>query len=286
MELRQAKIRRRKIVLTLLVAIFGVCLFCLIGTLMASEIVATRSIEIPERSQYDNYDDFDVLSMGNFDSAYLELVDNFKHTVGTIYLTFDDGPGEYTDKLLDILKKRNIKVTFFVTGYGDDALIKREYDEGHTVALHTFTHKYNIVYSSVENYFNDLSQVAERVKRITGEDSKIIRFPGGSSNTVSAKYDGPIRIMSVLTQEVLNRGYVYFDWNVDSNDAGNIDSADTVYQNVVSHLKEGTNVVLQHDVKDFSVDAVERIIEYGLSSGYDFKALEMDSPAIRHGVNN
>ena len=286
MDSRQAKIRKRKIVLLTLVSIFGFFLFSLVGILMASEIVATQTIQIPEKSWYENFGDFDTVSIEVFESSYPELENNFAHTAGTIYLTFDDGPGEYTAKLLDILKQYNVKATFFVTGYGDDALIKREHDEGHTVALHTFSHKYNIVYASVENYFNDLAQIAERVKRITGEDAKIIRFPGGSSNTVSAKYDGPIRIMSVLSEEVLKRGYVYFDWNVDSNDAGNINSADTVYQNVVTHLKEGANVVLQHDIKDFSVDAVGRIIEYGLSNGYDFKALTVDSPAIRHGVNN
>ena len=286
MDIRQAEIRKRKIILLSLIFTFGFCLFILIGTLMASEIVATGEIKIPEKSWYENFGDLDTVSIGVFESSYPELKNNFEHTIGTIYLTFDDGPGEYTAKLLDILKKYNVKATFFVTGYGDDAIIQREHDEGHTVALHTFSHKYNIVYSSVENYFNDLSQIADRVKRITGEDSKIIRFPGGSSNTVSAKYDGPIRIMSVLSQEVLARGYVYFDWNVDSNDAGNINSADTVYENVVTRLREGANVVLQHDIKGFSVDAVERIIEYGLANGYDFKALSMDSPAIRHGINN
>ena len=286
MELRQAKIRRRRLTLEGLILAFGVSFLGLIGTLMASKIVAIQSIKLPERSVYDNYDDYEALSAGDFELNQIALDETFEHTVGTIYLTYDDGPSEYTASLLDVLKKYNIKATFFVTGYGDDDLISREYNERHTVALHSFTHKYNLIYTSVEAYFADLEQVKTRVKNITGEDVNIIRFPGGSSNTVSAKYDGPIRIMSILSQEVLNRGYVYFDWNVDSNDAGNTDSADQVYSNVVSRLKEGANIVLQHDTKGFSVEAVERIIEYGLSNGYDFQALKADSPAIRHGINN
>ena len=280
------KIRKHKLIISGLVAAFGVMLFSLIGTLMASEILAAQTATLPTRSWYDNYDDLDTWSVSIFEAKIEDISENFEHNIGTIYLTFDDGPGEHTDRLLDILKKYGVKATFFVTGRGDDATILREYNEGHTVALHTFTHDYSYVYSSVENYFADLGQVAARVKNITGVDAKIIRFPGGASNTVSAKYDGKIRIMSILTQEVLNRGYVYFDWNVSSNDAGSATSADAVYTSVVTHLKEGANVVLQHDIKGYSVDAVERIIQYGLTNGYDFKALEKDSPAIRHGVNN
>ncbi|MBR5370349.1 MAG: DUF5011 domain-containing protein, partial [Bacilli bacterium] len=119
---------------------------------------------------------------------------------GIIYLTFDDGPNSgTTNVILDILKEEGVKATFFVTNKGPDELIKREYDEGHTVALHTASHDYAIVYASDESYFNDLNIVSERVKRITGEESKIIRFPGGASNTISRRYSNGI--MSRLTQE-------------------------------------------------------------------------------------
>lgn len=280
------KIKRHKLLISGLLAAFGVMFFSLIGVLMASEIIATQSVASPTESWYDDFGDLEILAAPDFEIEIEAISDNFEHTAGTIYLTFDDGPGEHTGRLLDILKKYNIKATFFVTGRGDDADILREYQEGHTVALHTFSHNYKYVYSSVENYFADLVQVAARVKNITGEEAKIIRFPGGASNTVSTKYDGGIRIMSILTQEVLKRGYVYFDWNVSSNDAANATSADAVYTSTVTHLKEGPNVILQHDIKGYSVDAVERIIEYGMAHGYDFKALDPNSPAIRHEVNN
>ena len=114
----------------------------------------------------------------------------------------------------------------------------------------------------------------------------LIRFPGGSSNTVSRKYDGGIHIMSLLTKDVQEKGFVYFDWNISSGDAGGTSSSDGVYNNVISHLKSGSSVVLQHDTKKFSVDAVERIIQYGLNNGYTFKGLDASSPGAHHGVLN
>ncbi len=206
---------------------------------------------------------------------------------GTVYLTFDDGPGVYTAELLDTLKKYNVKATFFVTGVGDDALILREYQEGHTVGLHTFSHNYAYIYQSIDAFFEDLYRVQERVKNITGYTSYLMRFPGGSSNTVSTRYDGGTRIMSRLVNEVAERGFTYFDWNVSSGDAGGANSADAVFENVVYALKEGgSSVVLQHDIKGFSVAAVERIIQYGLANGYTFAALDASSFAAHHGVNN
>ena len=206
---------------------------------------------------------------------------------GVIYLTFDDGPGAHTARLLDILKKYGVKVTFFVTGFGDDDLILREFKDGHTVALHSYTHDYSYVYSSIDNYFTDLKMVQDRVKSITGQTVTLIRFPGGSSNLVSTRYDSGSRIMSRLVEEVANRGFTYFDWNISSGDAGQTTDSDVVYENVVYALKEGgSSVVLQHDVKDYSVDAVERIIQYGLEHGYVFAPLTADSFTAHHGVNN
>ena len=201
-----------------------------------------------------------------------------------VYLTFDDGPSEYTSKLLDVLKKYNVKVTFFVTGKGSDDIILREYKEGHKIALHTNSHNYAYVYSSVDNYFNDLNAISQRVERITGYKSKLIRFPGGSSNTVSKSYSRGI--MSTLTKEVQNRGYKYFDWNISSGDAGGATTSDQVYTNVTTRLKEDASVVLQHDTQDFSINAVERIIQYGLQNGYTFSVLDENSPGAHHGVNN
>ncbi len=206
---------------------------------------------------------------------------------GTIYLTFDDGPSAYTNELLDILKKYNIKATFFVTGAGSDGLIKREYEEGHAIGLHTLSHNYSYIYSSVDNFFADLYGVQNRVKNITGYTSYLMRFPGGSSNTVSRRYDKGQRIMTKLAAEVQNRGFTYFDWNVSSGDADGATNSETVYQNVVSRIREDKDsVILQHDIKGFSVGAVERIINWGLENGYTFDKLSANSYAAHHSINN
>lgn len=205
---------------------------------------------------------------------------------GSVYLTFDDGPKEgTTDKILDILKEENIKATFFVTNSGPDYLIKREYDEGHTVGLHTASHNYSYIYSSIDAYFNDLNTVHDRVLRITGYDSKIIRFPGGSSNTISRKYKQGI--MSELTREVVNRGYKYYDWNILSGDAGETKDSSVVYQMVISKLsKDKVNVILMHDIKAYTRDALKDIIKYGKENGYIFDSIDQNSEMLTQKVNN
>ena len=130
---------------------------------------------------------------------------------------------------------------------GYDDVLKRAYDEGHTIGLHTSSHNYGYIYSSVDAYFNDLYAIQNKVKKITGFAPMIVRFPGGSSNTVSRNYS--IGIMTRLTGEVLNRGYRYFDWNVDADDAGGAyTDSNRIYLNVVNNLSYyKTNVVLMHD---------------------------------------
>lgn len=205
---------------------------------------------------------------------------------GVIYLTFDDGPKRNTtDQILNTLKNENVKATFFVTSSGPDDLIKREYDEGHTVALHTSTHDYSYVYSSPDAYFEDLERVKKRVLDITGVESKIIRFPGGSSNTISKKYrEG---IMTYLTNEVLKKGYKYFDWNINSGDAGGVNTKDGVVRFVTSKLShEKPNIVLMHDIKTHTKDALYDIISYGKANGYTFLPLTINDEIMTQGVNN
>ena len=202
----------------------------------------------------------------------------------TVYLTFDDGPGPYTAQLLDVLKKYNAKATFFVvkTGYGN--LLSRMSAEGHTVALHSATHNYKSIYSSEDAFFADLESVQNYVVAQTGKRSNIIRFPGGSSNMVSSFNVG---IMSRLVSAVTQRGYRYFDWNVDSNDAGGAKTSAEVITKVTAGIaKRDVSVVLQHDIKKFSVDAVEEILKWGIANGYTFKALDETSPICHHNVNN
>ncbi len=202
-----------------------------------------------------------------------------------VYLTFDDGPGKHTARLLDVLKKYDIKATFFVVNTGNLDLLARMEAEGHTVAMHTNTHKYEVLYSSDEEYFKDLTAIEDAIKGKIKNFRKILRFPGGGSNAISKKYNEGI--MTRLTQKVKEMGYRYFDWNVDSNDAGGTKSAEGVFKNVTERIPANHySVVLQHDIHGYSVDAVEKIIIWGLENGYTFKALSENSPICEHSVNN
>ena len=204
----------------------------------------------------------------------------------TIYLTFDDGPGVHTDRLLDVLKKYGVKVSFFVKGGSNyTSCLTRAAEEGHTVAIHTYTHNYAQIYASDAAFMADLEATQKMILECTGQTSMLTRFPGGSSNTISANYNKGI--MSRLTKKLDELGYHYFDWNVDSNDAGGAKDAEEVFNNVVKGIGNKQNsVVLQHDTKGFSVDAVERIIAWGLCNGYTFAALDANSPTCHHGVRN
>ncbi|MBO5375391.1 MAG: DUF5011 domain-containing protein [Bacilli bacterium] len=209
---------------------------------------------------------------------------------GAIYLTFDDGPSSsITPQILEILKEKDVKATFFVINKSDSLnyLIKQAHDEGHTIALHSMTHNYKKIYSSKEGYFDDLNQISNKVEKITGVKSQIIRFPGGGSNTISKRYSKGI--MKILTREVLNKGYHYFDWNIDSGDAGNSKTSDDVYKNVVNNLsKNRANVVLLHDFENNykTLNALSDIIDYGKANGYKFLAIDMTTAMVRHSVKN
>lgn len=203
-----------------------------------------------------------------------------------IYLTFDDGPSRYTKQLLNTLKKYNIKATFFVVGNtNNNDVLKDIVNDGHSIGIHSVTHSYADIYSSEDVFLKDLYKMQDIIKSKTGVTTYLMRFPGGSSNTVSKYYC--TGIMSKLTKTVEKLGFQYFDWNVSSGDAGGTTTKEGVYNNVVNGIKMCKNsIVLQHDTKEFSVNAVEDIIKWGLKNGYTFKALDMNSPTAHHGVSN
>lgn len=201
-----------------------------------------------------------------------------------IYLTFDDGPSKHTPYLLNVLKKYGVKATFFVVNTGYIGTISRTVAEGHTVAIHSKTHNYKKIYASEEAYFADLYKMQEIIKNHTGVTTYMVRFPGGSSNTVSNHNPG---IMTRLTKALGEKGFKYFDWNVSSGDAGEVDTRDEVFNNVIKGIKRhSTSVVLQHDSYWYSVQAVEKIIVWGLVHGYTFLPMNENSPGCHHRIHN
>lgn len=204
------------------------------------------------------------------------------------YLTFDDGPSDNTLKILDILDAYNAKATFFVMGASKLEYIPLIYQRGHTVGLHSDTHRYDIIYSSTDAYFADLNAISNKVEQLIGIKSRVIRFPGGGSNGVSKQYcEG---IMSRLTTQVKVQGYAYFDWNVSSGDAdGNDVPAQQIINNVLTQAQNKNSIcVLMHDTmaKSTTVEALPYIIEGLAGMGYRFEALSESANGYWHAVNN
>ena len=122
------------------------------------------------------------------------------------------------------------------------------------------------------------------IEQQTGKRSRLFRFPGGSSNTISKKYS--VGVVSAIKASMEADGYIYFDWNVDSNDAAGA-GTQTAADNVINGIsKRNESVVLMHDIHKTSIPAVEQIIQYGLANGYTFRALDENSPTAHHGIRN
>ena len=205
------------------------------------------------------------------------------------YLTFDDGPSSITNSVLDILKKYNVKATFFVINSGsyNKTTLQREVNEGHTIGLHAYDHNYAIAYKDDNSYLDGIDKLRAKVKADTGFDSHYIRFQGGSSNTITKRYSKGI--MSRITKTAKQRGYKYYDWNVDDDDAGRARTADDCYNNVVRELSPNrSNIVLMHDfgTNKKILDALPRIIEYCQKNGYTMLPIDDNTPEIHHGISN
>ncbi len=203
----------------------------------------------------------------------------------TVYLTFDDGPSQYTTEVLDILDKYGVKATFFVVNGKYNHIMKDIVDRGHQIGLHCYKHVYSEIYKSDEAYFEDLNKISDVVKKQTGVESKIIRFPGGGSNTISKKYSPGI--MTRLSQSVVKKGYSYFDWNCTNGDA---DGANTVVKQVINCSQfpqsEKNIVVLMHDNKKITMESLPKIIEYYKACGMEFGVLTPSMEFKNHRVLN
>ena len=199
----------------------------------------------------------------------------------SIFLTFDDGPSDnITPQLLDMLKNHGVHATFFVIGtYAEEypEIVKRAYDEGHTIAIHTYTHDYHDIYASVDAYIEDFNRTEALLMQITGEKPRFWRFPGGGGNHYVSK-DTQREIVEILHQ----RGYTSMDWTVSSTDAApDYPSAQTMIQKASEGIDmmigaHRTPVVLMHDseVKVSAPEVAARLIEHYEALGYNFRPLD------------
>ncbi len=199
-----------------------------------------------------------------------------------VYLTFDDGPSENTIKILEVLEKYGVLATFFVNGRTDNNSLLM-YNEmakrGHTLGLHSFTHIYDNIYASLDNFKADLEKIDGLLQSVCGYKSIFYRFPGGSS-TSRAKGN-----MDLFLNYLNENGYIYQDWNVSNDDAvitykDSNDMANSVLEAIKKHE---VSMVLMHDAanKDMTVEALPIIIDKLIKEGYEILPITKETKLIQ-----
>lgn len=241
------------------------------------ELAADVFIQQSEAIEYQNL----------FPEMVCTLSDTYKkEDEKTVYLTFDDGPSARTIEILDILKEYDIKATFFIVGKNGEKgkhILKRIVEEGHTIAIHTYTHVYEKVYESVESYLTDFNKTYELIYEATGVKPEIFRFPGGSVN----KYNATIH--REITSELTRRGFTYYDWNASNGDAANNATKNSVLSNTINSAGNKDRVILlMHDSeqKYYTVNALKDVIEHFKGKGYQFDKITKDVKPIAFNYND
>lgn len=226
--------------------------------------------------------DSDSLALANYSATAEENLAQAGDTL-KVYLTFDDGPSSNSDEILNILDDYNVKATFFVVGREDEhslAVYKRIVDEGHTIAMHSYSHNYSALYSSLDTFQSDLERIQNLIYDTTGVECDLYRFPGGSSNQVSNAD------MTEYIKYLNDQGIRYLDWNVASGDATSVAySSDDLVENVMSDVvKYKTSVVLMHDAdnKNATVEALPKLIEQLQGIGALILPVSEDTEMIQH----
>jgi peptidoglycan-N-acetylglucosamine deacetylase len=195
------------------------------------------------------------------------------------YLTFDDGPSQTTNEILDILKENEVHATFFILGStiteeGEECL-KDMVEQGHTIGIHTYSHNYKNIYSSVDAYLSDFYKVYNQIYEITGLKVNIFRFPWGSKNNYNKG------IKDELVAEMERRGFTYYDWNVSAEDSVGEPTAYGIKNNILKDLDRYNNpVILMHDasINSLTADTLPDIIDTIVDKGYEFDTLDHRKP--------
>jgi len=212
---------------------------------------------------------FNTLSTSLEDSAEIA-------TAKLAYLTFDDGPTYIvTNALLDVLKKENVKATFFVVGKeieGKESILKRIYDEGHSIGLHTYSHNFKKIYRSTEAFIDEMTKTSDKIEEVTGCAPKIIRFPGGSSK----------RLNAFTLDELHKNNFKIYDWNVNVCDGinPNLSVSQLIENSQIIKGNKNVAIILMHcnfNNKN-TIKALPGIIKYYLDLGYEFKAITEETP--------
>lgn len=194
-----------------------------------------------------------------------------------MYLTFDDGPSaENTSAVLDILKARNIKATFFVVGKNvrkNPEVVRRIAAEGHTIGIHCNSHEYGELYQSVDTYLADFEEAYQAVREVTGVDAKLFRFPGGSINAYNKN------ISEDIIKEMTSRGFIYYDWNASLEDALKKSAPEELIKNARdTALGRKKVVLLAHDIVYSTSQCLNNLID--AFPEYKMEALTTDTEPV------
>lgn len=191
------------------------------------------------------------------------------------YLTFDDGPSKnITPQILDVLKQENVPATFFVLGSRVELnpdLLRREYDEGHYIANHGYSHQYSQIYQSPDTVFEEYVKCENAIRNALNNQSYntyLFRFPGGSSG-------GRYADIKAQAKDLLhNYGVNYTNWNCLTGDA----EGKTTSEELMGCLRQtmqgdGSIIVLMHDASDksYTLETLPQVISYLREQGYTFK---------------
>ena len=196
----------------------------------------------------------------------------------TMYLTFDDGPSEEnTAAVLDTLKERGIKATFFVVGENvrkHPDVARRIVEEGHTIGIHCYSHDYKTIYQSVDSYLEDFQKAYDAVYGATGAEVQLFRFPGGSINNYNRN------VYKAIIEEMTARGFIYFDWNASLEDAVGHSTPQQLIQNGLSStLGRKKVVMLAHDIIYDTTQCLGELIDS--LPEYEMKPLTADVEPIQ-----
>ena len=203
-----------------------------------------------------------------------ELVSIYNQPGKNVYLTVDDGPtANITPQVLDILKEKDVKATFFVLGVNvvkNPDIAKRIAAEGHAICNHSYSHDYKMLYNGTDFFKSDLLKAEETIINTVGEEAfvKVFRFPGGSFE----KRKNPQKIA------LSDIGYKFLDWNCLNGDAEGLNvPVSTLLANVKKTIKNRrVPIILMHDAatKQTTVDSLREMIDYLKSEGFEFKTLK------------
>ena len=201
----------------------------------------------------------------------------------TVWLTFDDGPSAQTEKILDVLKEKNVPATFFVIGSTTErgkALYKRIVEEGHSLGIHSYSHRYNEIYQSADAYIKDFQRLSKHLKECAGVEPNIFRFPGGSNNR-----HADAAVLEEIKQRMKKDGKVWFDWNARAKDGhAQATPADQMVQNVLKSAGDCEQIlILLHDdaLRTTAADCVSQLIDHYQAEGFTFAALTPETVPVQ-----